>query len=238
MRYSILGLSLAVLLAGAAIPAKAASEKEERTLTVHGQGKVSAIPDIATLSVEVQQDGAELDPAMTQVRKDMNRILDVLKKQEIAEKDIRTDLFQVTPKYEYDKRSNPKRVGFIVKNRVTVKVRDLKKTGKVLSAVLGAGATTVQGPNFEVDNPQEAEKLALAAAVRDAKAKAMTVADAAGVKLGEIILLNPQQIAWPMPRPSMMARSMMVAEAAAPEEPISSGEQTVTGFVTVQFAIH
>src|SRR5262249_6765673 len=132
-----------LLLLAFVVPfAVAAPEKQERTLTVQGQGKVSAIPDIATLTVEVNQEGTELDPVLTQVRKDMSRVLETVKKQEIADKDIRTDNFQVQPKFEYDKRSNPKRVGYIVTNRVTVKIRDLKKTGKVLTAVLGSGATS------------------------------------------------------------------------------------------------
>ena len=67
---------------------------------------------------------------------------------------MQTEFFQVRPKYEQDKRANPHRAGFVVSNRIAVKVRDLKKAGKVLSAVLNAGATTVDGPNFELDNHQ------------------------------------------------------------------------------------
>src|SRR5687768_11195203 len=125
----------------------AAPDKENpRTLTIQGHGKVSAVPDVAVLSIEVSQEGPELDPVLAQVRKDMNRVLEAVKKQEIAEKDIRTELFQVHPKMEADKRGNARKVGYTVTNRVTVKVRDLKKTGKVLSAVLGSGATSVNGP--------------------------------------------------------------------------------------------
>lgn len=213
-----------------------AAEKQERTLTVQGQGKASAIPDVAVLSVEVSQEGPDLDPVLSQVRRDMGKVLDALKGQGIADKDIKTEHFQVHPKYENDKRGNAKRAGYSVTNSASAKVRDLKKTGKVLSAVLHSGATTVNGPNFELDNPQSVEREALAAATRDARAKAETVAQAAGVQLGEIQSINPQTVNWPGPRfrGGAMMSMMKVADAA---EPIASGEQTLTAYVSITFAI-
>lgn len=209
----------------------------QRTLTVQGEGKVSAVPDIATLSIEVSHDGTDLDPALTEVRQQMNKVLAVVKGQGIEDKDVRTDFFQVRPKFEYDKRGNPHPVGYTVTNRVSVKVRELKSTGKVLTAVLNAGATNVNGPDFEIDNPAVLERQALAAATRDAKAKAQAVAEAAGVQLGEILTINPQTVNWPIrPRPFMM-RAMAMPAALQTEEPIAAGEQTLTGDVTATYRI-
>jgi len=81
------------------------ASKDRRTLTVQRQSKVSAIPDIATLSVEVSRDGADMDPVLTQVRQEMNKVLEAVKAQGIAEKDVRTEFFQVHPKYEVDKKN-------------------------------------------------------------------------------------------------------------------------------------
>jgi uncharacterized protein len=238
MKRSIFGLA-AVILTSLVISAgaKEKADPDARTLTIQGQGKASAVPDVAVLSIEVSADGVELDPPMIDVRRKINKILDVAKAQAIAEKDIRTDLFQVRPKYEQDKRGNPNKVGYIVTNRISVKVRDLKKTGKILSSVIAAGATTVNGPSFEIDNPAVVEKEALAAATGDAKAKAQTVAEAAGVQLGGILSINPQAVNWPGP-PRPLYRAM----AAAPmmdsaQEPIASGEQTLSAYVTITFAI-
>jgi uncharacterized protein YggE len=215
----------------------AGHDKTERTITVEGQAKVSAIPDIATLSVEVRQEGADLDPVLALVRKQMSKVLEAVKGQGIEDKDVRTDIFQVHPKYEQDKRGNPHPAGYIVANGISVKVRDLKKTGKVLSAVLNAGATHVNGPNFELDHPEAVERQALAEATKEAQLKAQAVATAAGVQLGEILTLAPQNISWPMPPRPMMMRAMAMPAGIASEEPISAGEQTVDGRVTVVFAI-
>jgi uncharacterized protein YggE len=212
-------------------------DKKERTLTVQGQGKVSAIPDIATLSVEVSQEGSDLDPVLVQVRKQMEKIIAAVKGQGIDDKDTRTDSFQVRPRTEFDKKSNLRRTGYVVTNRISVKVRDLKKTGKVLTAVINAGATTVNGPNFEIDRPEVIERQALAEATRDAKARAQAVAEAAGVHLGDIISINPQGVSWPsLPRPYMM-RAMAASAAAQSEEPLAAGEQTLSATVTVMYAI-
>jgi uncharacterized protein YggE len=235
-KHSLWVVVLPMLLLASA-QASEGHDKKDRTLTVQGQGKAFAVPDIAILSVEVSQDGVELDPVLTLVRKEMAKIQDVVKNQGIADKDVQTQFFQVRPKYEQDRRNNPRRVGYVVSNRISVKVRDLKKVGKVLTAVLNAGATNVDGPNFELDNRQSAEREALAAATKDAKGKAEAVAEAAGVGLGEILSINPQNINWPVsPRP-FFGRAMAMSAAVDAQEPIAAGEQTLNAEVSVTYAI-
>lgn len=213
------------------------AKKDVRTLTVQGEGKVQTVPDIAALSIEVSQDGQDLDPVSAQVRRQMSKILEIVKAQGIEDKDVQTQLYSVRPKMEYDKRSNPRRVGYSVTNRVSVKVRDLKKVGKVLSAVVGGGATAVNGPDFEVDNRQVFERKALALAYEDAHAKAAALSEAAGVRLGDILTMTPGQIGWPMPPRPYMMRAMAMDAAAPAEEPISAGEQTLSATVTVVYAL-
>lgn len=226
-----------VLVLGLFAAASAFSaEKQERSLTIQGQGKASAVPDIAVITVEVSQEGTDLDPILTQVRRDMSKVIDSLKAQGIAEKDIRTESFQVHPKYENDKRFNARRAGYVVSNTVSAKIRDLKKTGKVLSSVIGSGATTVIGPNFEIDNPLAVEREALAAATRDARAKAETVAQAAGVSLGDIQTINPQSVNWPGLR-FRGGGIMAMAKMADAAEPVETGEQTLTAYVSITFAL-
>jgi len=211
--------------------------KNRRILTVEGTGKVQAVPDVATLSVEVSQEGEDLDPVMARVRREMGKILDVVKAQGIEDKDVQTEIFNVRPKLEYDKRANPRRVGYAVTNRVSVKVRDLKKVGKVLTAVTAGGATSVNGPDFDVDNPQTYQRKALTLAFEDARSKAAALADAAGVHLGQIVSMTPGAVGVPMhPRPFMMRSMAMPADAAA-QEPISAGEQTLSATVTVVYAL-
>lgn len=234
----------AILLAGLlAIPlaSRAASDdkkEEKRTVSVQGQGKISAVPDIAMLTIEVRQEGASLDAVSEQVRRGIAKVLDGLKAQGIADKDIQTVAYQVRPRYERDKPGNMRPNGFIVENRVAAKVRDLKKVGKVLAAVVQSGATSVTGPDFDFDNPQALERKALALAMDDARAKAAVLAEAAGAHLGPVESISQSgDIAWPMaPRP-MLGMRMAAAAAAPAEEPISAGEQAFRSNVQVTFEI-
>jgi len=205
-------------------------KKDRRTVTVQGQGKL----DIATLIAGVTQDGPSLDNVSAQVRTLISKVLDGVKAQGIADKDIQTELYQVEPKYEQDKRGNSHPTGFVVTNRVAVKVHDLKKIGKTLSAIVSAGATTVEGPNFEFDNPQVLERKTLALAMEDAKAKAAVLAESGGASLGEVMTIDQSGgINWPMRRP-IMARAAMMPAAA---EPIETGEQAFNSNITVTFAL-
>src|SRR4051794_1653629 len=102
---------LSAILAAPPLAAEPSHSPTERTITVQGQGKVFAVPDIATLSVEVRQEGADLDPVVTGVRQQMAKVMQALKAQSIDDKDVRTEAFQVHPKYEQDKRGNPHPAG-------------------------------------------------------------------------------------------------------------------------------
>lgn len=212
------------------------SRETHRQVTVQGQGKVQGIPDIATLHVEVSQEGVSLDALTTGVRKAMGSVQDRLRKESIADKDLQTELYQVTPRYEQDKRGNAHRNGYRVANRISVKVRDLKKVGRLLAVATEAGATDVIGPEFDVDNPAVLEREALAKAMDDAKAKAAVLAQTAGATLGEIVTIQQQNAVWPTPRPYMAMKTMALADAPA-SEPIAVGEQTVQATITASFSL-
>ncbi|MFA5975106.1 MAG: SIMPL domain-containing protein [Elusimicrobiota bacterium] len=203
-----------------------------RTISVQGQGRLTAVPDIANLTVEVRKEGASLDDISAQVRQGMSHVLDVLKGQGLADKDLQTAAYQVQPRYEHDRQGNTRPNGYIVLNRLTAKVRDLKKVGKVLTAAVQSGATGVTGPDFDFDNPQLLERKALALAMEDARAKADVLVQAAGARLGAVRTVNQSgPIAWPG-RHFMASRAMEVAGAA---EPIAAGEQGFTSTIQVTF---
>src|SRR6185437_13193763 len=145
--------------------------KDVRTVTVQGNGGIDAVPDIAHLSAEVSEDGPQLEAVAASVRAKIGRVLEALRAQGIPDKDIQTQVFNIQPKWENDRRGNVTRVGFIVSNGIAVKAEDLKKVGKILTAVADAGATRVRGPDFSFSRRQELERQALKLAMEDAKAK-------------------------------------------------------------------
>jgi uncharacterized protein YggE len=171
----------------------------------------------------------------------MTRIIDTLKAEGIESRDIQTSGFMVEPRYSQppqeprpDEVWEAQIVGYIVRNTVTLKIRDLRTTGTVLDRVVTLGANSISGPVFGVQDPANLENSARSAAVRDARAKAELYAGAAGVKLGPVLRLTEQT--FMPPQPMMMDRAMK-AEAASAPVPIESGELTVQVQVQVTWGL-
>lgn len=235
MNRKIAGICI-MILGCWSLAARAETGKTERQISVMGRGKVSAVPDQARIWVRVSEEGMKVDTLTQQVRQKMEAVLKVIKGQGIADKDIQTQSYQVTPKMEW-RNGRSTRNGYTASNQVEVKIHDLKKVGTILAAVTDAGANDINGPQFEFENPQELERKALSQALADAKAKATLLAQTAGVSLGEVITIQEGAISRPGPRPMMMrAAAMQVADAAA-SEPIASGEEAIEANLTAQFGL-
>ena len=135
------------------------------TISVSGEGEVFAVPDIATFSVSVRETAKEVKDAQTAATKKGNDIIAYLKGEGIEEKDVKTTDYSVNPQYEWTQRVCPeggycppgKQVltGFQVSQTLSVKVRDTKKAGDLLSGVGSRGATEVSGLTFENDDEDD-----------------------------------------------------------------------------------
>lgn len=207
--------------------------KEARTVTVTGNGIVHAVPDVARVSVGVVVDGTDVETVTTSTRHIMNAVLAAIKAEGIPETDIQTQYFYVSPKTVWDSVKGAHTVGFIANNQIRITVRDLNRTGRILSVALKAGATDVSGPQFDLSNRASVEHEALKLAVADAKERALLLADSSGSVLGEPLVIQEGTRSFPMPRPFFGAMAAKTAES----EPISPGEETITASVTITYAL-
>ncbi len=201
-------------------------------LTVSGHAELKFQPDIATLTIGVTtQDVRQADAAQSNAAKTTS-VLGALRGAGIADADIQTSGYDVQPQYN-DQASPPLLTGYQVSDTLDVTLRDLGKAGAVIDDATRAGATDVSGLSFDLSDRTAAEQKALAQAVTEAKAKAVAMAQAAGVPLYSLLSLS--EGAAPTVQPFVMARSMMAT--AAPTTPIQSGEITVTADVTAVYLI-
>src|SRR5262249_12421277 len=107
-----------------------------------GHGKATGKPDRAQIAVGVRASSATAQGARTQAAQVMNSVLATLKRNGIADQDIQTSYFSISPDYTYT--SNGQRPnGYVATNNVTVTVRALESTGKVVDAVTQAGGNTI-----------------------------------------------------------------------------------------------
>jgi uncharacterized protein len=161
------------------------------TIVVSGMGQATAMPDKATINVSVQNDAATSAEALDANSKDMQKVLDRLKSEGIASKDIETANVAVYPNYTYDDKTGQQTLaGYRAENSVTVTFTDLTLIGKIYAAVVEAGADTVYGPSWELTDNNSAVAAALSQALANAKSKAQAIAADQGVKLGDALIIS------------------------------------------------
>jgi uncharacterized protein YggE len=218
-----------LLVSFLSLPAFAA---DPHTITMTGHGEIKAAPDTATINAGVTSNAATAAAALSANSARMAQVFDALRKLGIPDRDIQTAGFSVSPQYTNGDNNNVRRLtGYMVSNEVNVRLQDVTRTGAVLDTLVGAGANQMNGVGFEIANPAPVLEKARIQAVADARARAATYAQAAGVTLGPIVSIS-EGGGETAPRPMFRMMAM-----AAPT-PIAPGEQSVTADVTVVWEIH
>lgn len=202
-------------------------------VTVSGEGHVTAVPDLASLEVAVVTTAADPGAAMSENAARMRTTEAAFRAAGIAERDIATSGFTVTPQYAAndgaDGTDRPPRItGYTVRNEVTVKVRDLGRLGAVMTAAVGQGANAVGSLAFTIAEPERLLDQARRNAVDDARHRAALYAEALGMALGPLVALHDGGGGMPRPVPMFAARAM----AAPAAVPVSPGERELTATVT------
>lgn len=211
----------------------ATSAEVQRVISVTGRGSVEMVPDMATISIGVQEQAQEAAEAMSAASRAVAAILTRLDAAGIAPRDVQTDNLSLQPVWSRSSTNNrdPRIIGFVARNTLTIRVRDLDILGATLDAVVQDGANTFNGLNFSVQDPEPAIARARAAAVKDAIARATQLADAAGVQLGPVQSISEQ---GGVVRPQMME---MAAARMASDVPVAQGEVSLATQVNMVFVI-
>jgi uncharacterized protein len=217
------------------MPALADDAKLPRTISLSGQGEVRAAPDIAVLSLGVTTNAPSAKEAVDANSASMKALLEALKAAGVADKDMQTSNFVVSPRYDYSRSdgSAPQQQGFDATNSVTVTVRNINDLGRILDSSVAAGSNQINGISFGLDKPQPVMDEARKLAVADAKRKAELYASAARVSLGNIIQINEGGGYQPPAPIAQFSKSR--AEAA--DVPIAAGEQVIVVDVNITWEI-
>jgi uncharacterized protein YggE len=208
------------------------------TVSVSGHGSVNVPPDTASVSIGVDVIKPTLGEAQEQATTQATAIIEAFQAAGIAEEDIQTDFYSVNILRDYSENGDPTEItGFEIVNQLRVTVRDTDQLGELLDAAVNAGANSIYGVTFYVDDQTEAASDARTEAVEDARMKAEELASAAGMTLGPVVAIS--EGTSPLISPVYgMARGgggMGMAEAATPVEP---GSTTVAVDVTMTFELH
>ncbi len=225
MRYVMWIVALLALAGGMALAG------ENGRLTVTGEGRVVSAPDMATVRFGVTVREKTAGAALGAASRAMEKVLARVKDAGIAPRDIRTDALSLSPLWSERGSGQARRItGYVARNQLTVRVRELSSLGGLLDAVAASGVNTFNGLSFALSEPGPALDEARRRAVADAIARARLYAEAAGVTLGPLLELSETGGF----APPIGVRKM----AMAPESvPVAEGELVVSAGVTMVFAI-
>jgi uncharacterized protein YggE len=180
---------------------------------------VEGSPDIATISAGVTTQSQTAVGAMQDNAREMTRVVDRIKALGIAEKDIQTTGINLSPRYDYDRTSQQQVFrGYQASNRVSVKLRNVERTGNVLDALVAAGATDIGGPDFSIDDDSAARAQARRTAMENAKTQALEYARWAGYSNVRLLEVSESMAVSP-PRPMMRAAMNDAAVESTPVQP-------------------
>ncbi len=231
----MIGAATALAVAGVASAAVAAETVPVAgtLLTIVAEGRAARAPDLAEVGGGVVSLAPTAQAAMADNARAMTAVVAALRKAGVAERDIQTRGLSLQPQYRYDQNQPPALTGYQASNNVSIRVRKLADTGRLLDALVAVGANQLSGPDFRVEAADAALDEARAAAVATARARATLYARAAGLAVKRIVSIAESTAIEPGPRPMMM----MAKAAAADATPVVPGEMALAVSVTVQFEL-
>ena len=200
-------------------------------ITLSGQGQVMVEPDMARVTVGVTHEAKTATAAMAGMNDSLARVLDRLKSSGIDARDIQTGNLRLDQRYEAYDNGPRKPVGYIAASDFNVRVLDLDALGQVLDAVVSDGANSMRGLTFDVTDRAPHLTAARIAAVADARAKADTYAGAAGVALGDLIMISEGGVS----ASPIMMRSEASFDAGG--VPVAAGQITISARVNIAWEI-
>lgn len=198
-----------------------------------GNGKATAVPNTALLSLGVTKTATTVTDAQNQTNTVVNALISDLKNLGVEGKDIKTTNYSVYPDYDYAQGRQTIR-GYTVTQNMEVKVKPIEKANSAIDLATKNGANMVGGITFILDDEtkKKLENEARKEAVTNAKEKAQSLANAAGIKLGRIVDVQESGLGEPIPMRSFALSAEKQLDA--PTE-LSPGENTVSITITLSY---
>ncbi|MFH9074676.1 SIMPL domain-containing protein [Streptomyces alboflavus] len=199
---SALASPAAALAVSAPAPAVANPTPTPSTVTVTGTGSASAVPDLAVVGMAVEVTAPTAEKALAAQHAAANALLGALRRQQVAERDVRTDSLELSAVYEDGGGGGTSKLtGYRAAQSFSVKVREPRRTGRVIKAAVAAAgdAVRVNGVTFDLADARPLRAKAREAAHEDARSKAEHYAALTGRELGRLVSLTEAESGNPRP---------------------------------------
>ena len=209
----------------------------QRMITVSGTAEEKFAPDQAIVSASLVSRDRDLNVAKQDNDKMVERIVMMIRDFKIPKEKISAANVNISPEYTYE-HGKQQFKGYVVNRYLSITVDELAIHERVLSALIDAKVDQVHGVQFSIADYEGKAKNVRVKAVKNAREKAEVLANAAGAKIGPVLIINTGgAVSQP---PVMYARATMM-DAAAEEKssvaPSLPGQTTIQESVTVTFAL-
>ncbi|TSC93705.1 MAG: hypothetical protein CEN91_142 [Candidatus Berkelbacteria bacterium Licking1014_85] len=236
--WQIVVITLLVFGLGVGISVWQPWKTNSRTITVTGEGKVKAEPDISKLTIGVEVVKPTTDEAQKETSTKIGKILDAVKAKGVAEKDIQTQTISTSPKIDYELGKSVQN-GYYGRVTATVTVRDTKKAQEILDSASSAGATSIYGPQltFSDEKLEQVKTDAQKKAIENGKKKAQELAKAQDAKVGKVISISENNLTNPYLYRTFESSSVSSLKDMPVAQTVYPGENEITMTVSVVFAL-
>ncbi|MGI6259240.1 MAG: SIMPL domain-containing protein [Anaerolineaceae bacterium] len=204
-----------------------------RTITVTGSGEVILVPDLAYINVGIHTEAEDVTSAVNSNNSQARAIKEAMVGMGVEEKDIQTSNFNVYSMNRYDDMGNIAGTNYAVDNTLYIIVRDMPRMSEILDAALGAGANQIYGISFDIANRADAMAQARDLAIKDAEEKALSIANTAGVQLGQVLNISVKNNSYVQTLAGYGMGGGMMDQAAS--VPVSAGQIVVTANADVVY---
>jgi hypothetical protein len=202
------------------------------TITIRGVGNVITVPDTAFIRLGVSNRAGSAGEAVRANSRNMGQVIAMLKDAGLTDKQLQTSNFSVFPRYADRSGSTQSQaltvIGYEVNSSLTVRLNDPDRIGKILDQIVAAGGNRIDNVWFTRRATSALLDQARTKAVRNARSRATSFADAANMRLGRLISIVEDGAQLPQPAGRQVQR-MAMAESV----PIAPGEQTISASVTI-----
>ena len=206
-------------------------------ITVSGEGRVFAKPDLAIVNFSVISEAKTVSEAMENNTQKMNRIISFMRENKIEDRDLKTIAFRISPRYEWPEngiRRTRVLVGYEVRQSLEIRIRDMEKIGTLIEGGTLLGANQVGSLQFIIDNKEELKNQAREQAIEKAKEKAETLAVQLNIQLKRIVDFKELDHRRPFDHRFDRWLEVAVPEPLAPEIEIGENEVRITVQITYE----
>ncbi len=205
-------------------------------ITVSGEGKIYAKPDIALVSLGVETTGLTTADVIKKNTDKMNAVIQAVKDQGVEEKDIQTTNYSLSPLYNWTEAAGRIFQGYTLTQNLQVKIRDFTKVGDILQNAVSKGANLASNLQFTIEDPEQYKQEARQKAVEQAKEKAKNLAQASGISLGKIVNVY-ENYAYPMYESKALGLGGGAISSVAPSPTIEPGQSEIAVTINLTYRV-